>query len=352
MMHKVHPESKESSKVQKNAICNIRRHNLLKRKSTTESEGPDYSIRDTEECLYAQNIDASISDRELSKLLECLDFEQTKDQGLKIPMEPRSVFYISVGSSKLKKIKSVHGDTQITEIKDRLKAGVNIPDFIAKIAEKTFADNQQAKEFAGKYINDFDIEHDKDFHLVDLENAKVMSCVSDALVSTLQLAMRHSAALVIPDYNSGSEGSLHIEAAILHADFRGPVINVGNDDWTAVEPHQARETFVFRSQAKPKPFLLRRATHSFQLRGKHGADHSRFAARLARAIAGRPPIAAGRAAAAAEPPRAAPPVVCVAACGGRSVAEHVAALARHRLPIVVLEGSGRLCDFLPGVYAR
>jgi hypothetical protein len=353
---KIHPNSKETSKVPKSDKFNIKRLNLLKRNSS-EFDGSDFLIEDKDECLYARELDPSMSERELSKLLECLDIEQIEGRNQTLPIEPRAVFYISVGASKLQQIVSNHdGDNQYTNTVARSKTGVNFQKFQEEISHKKFADAQQANEFASQYINDFDIDHEEDFHLVDLENVQVMSCVSDALLSIIQLAMRHSAALVIPDYNSGSQGSKWIETAILHADFRGPVINVGNDRWTAVELSQAEETYRFGLNERKKPFLLSRATHSFQVRGNR-MDYSRLAARLTRAIAGRPTLTAGLPAAASPPlmarrRRDAPLVACIVACGGMSVVEHVAALAQHALPVIVLEGSGRLCDFLPGVYMR
>ena len=333
----------------------IERFKLLKRNSAVRAELVDLTclIEDKNECLVATNIDPSISEHELSDLLKRLDLHQIEGREIQLPMDPRAVFFISIGANKLQKLKFISNkESQTSDIQSRLKSGSTKQRFLEEIEEKKFADSQQAEEFARRYIADFDINNDKDFCLVDIENARVMSCVSDALSSIVQLAKEHSAALVIPDYNSGSPGSRLIEAAILHADFRGPVINVGNDSWTAVRQQQVQETFTFRSQSKPKSFLLQRATHSFQVRGSRDRmDYSRLAARLTRAIAGRPPASSPR-----PPPRcpgrAAPLVACVVACGGKSVVEHVAALAQHALPVVVLEGSGRLCDFLPAVYPR
>ena len=42
--------------------------------------------------------------------------------------------------------------------------------------------------------------------------------------------------------------------------------------------------------------------------------------------------------------------VAVMACGGQSVVQHVSETVRQGMPLIILHGSGRACDYLPGVF--
>ena len=181
----------------------------------------------------------------------------------------------------------------------------------------------------------------------------VISRVMDCLIVLANAAKESNAAILIPDYMTMSSNSKLIETALDHVEFDGPVINVCMDDQAACDEKSAEDFYHVKGNpaAFPRGLLLNRATHSIQVQR---GSYSRVAARLASAIAdpdqglfdsdGKP---------AKKPASQAPnKVIFVVAGGGAVVMEHMAEAVEQSIPIVVLHGSKRLCDFLPKVWVN
>ncbi len=182
--------------------------------------------------------------------------------------------------------------------------------------------------------------------------------VTDCLCTLLQQAKKDGAAIVIPNYLSLSGNSALIQAALEETDFDGPVINVSLEDQTAVDRATFSKQYSFGDKQFNTGILLKRATHSFQVQGTK--SFSRIAARLVNAIAGG---FQNQATATAAPDAVQQEalndffakrnsVVAVVAGGGAAVLEHIAETVKEKIPLIVLSGSGRLCNFLPAVYLR
>jgi hypothetical protein len=88
-------------------------------------------------------------------------------------------------------------------------------------------------------------------------------------------------------------------------------------------------------------------THSFQV-SSGAMSHSTLAARLAKVLGGGADVEGDP----GEEVRLEQEVVAIIAAADASVLSHMAELAREGIPMIVLEGSGGLCDCLPEVYMQ
>jgi hypothetical protein len=235
----------------------------------------------------------------------------------------------------------------------------------AKIFEKRFVDQPRAVAYAKDHIHYFklakkdkptdpDKSADLDFDIIDEEDPVVVSQVMECLVLLAKIAKKLKAVIIIPDYMTMSGNSKLIETALDYVQFDGPVINVCSEGQASLDKESAGETYRVKGVANPIPkgLIHNRATHSIQVRN---GSYSRVAARLAHLIAQpnqdlfeteddtpQPSNEHER------PHRA----VFVVAGGGIAVMEHIAQAVEASIPIVLLQGSKRLCDFLPKLWVR
>ena len=312
----------------------------------------------------------------------------------------RAVYFLTVGASAVWKIRP-KGES---------------PDeaTLAFLEPKKFVDSKTAHAYVKKKFDDPDMTK---FEVYCLPNdPRIQFEITQTLITLIKEAKKQKAALIIPDYNSGSPGSLLIEQAIEHVGFRGPVINCGNDNWTAYDEEGLRQQYSFKGHPRPKPHLLSRATHSFLVENDE-MSYSRLAALLAMLISGNSKqeseggddfdSALDNATCSntctghrtsdvhdqmqsfdtcvAEQPTLSSnsyhkveiyatnnenislssvyPLadesstqqnrqfwVAVIACGGQSIMQHVSETVRLGMPLIILHGSGRVCDYLPGVF--
>jgi hypothetical protein len=259
--------------------------------------------------------------------------------------------------SKLKKKESKSEDPTLLKSEED-KTKLKIADRIrskdpAKIFRKHFVDLPRALAYAKKHIWFLQLDAknkpvDPDFDFQEEEDPEAISQVMDCLVVLAKTAKQLKAAILIPDYMTMSPNSKLIETALDYVEFDGPVISVCTQDQAASDDQTAAETYRVKDNATnfPKGLLLNRATHSIQVRN---GSYSRVAARLARVIAqpnkelfdsdGLDNDRPGKA-------------VFVVAGGGAVVMENMAEAVEQNIPIVILQGSKRLCDFLPKLWVQ
>ncbi len=208
------------------------------------------------------------------------------------------------------------------------------------------------------------------------------------MCTLIQQAKNDGAAIVIPNYLSSSGkssfgNSALIQSALEDTDFDGPVINVSLEQQTAFDQATYHKKYRFGDSYYDTGVLLKRTTHSFQVQGT--TSFSRIAARLVNAISGGyrqtdggslggmmaavkqmciplrecVPSESSNAEDDAQQQQEVPfdfaerhAVVAVVAGGGAAVLEHIAEVVREKIPLIVLSGSGRLCNFLPAVYLK
>jgi len=231
----------------------------------------------------------------------------------------------------------------------------------ARIFDKCFVDQAHAIKYAKQHIHCFQFSKennkvdDPDFDLQDEEDPVVISQVMDCLVVLAKTAKKRNAAILIPDYMTISGNSKLIETALDFVEFEGPVINVCTEGQAASNEELAGQTYRFKGNPKPTPMgiLHNRATHSIQVRN---GSYSRVAARLASVIAQPDPKLfdhwEGGKRKDQPTHQANHRVVFVVAGGGAAVMEHMAAAVEENIPIVILQGSKRLCDYLPTLWVK
>jgi hypothetical protein len=180
----------------------------------------------------------------------------------------------------------------------------------------------------------------------ELDEAAI-SLIIVKLVQIITLAAEERAVLVIPDYSTASPSSKYIETALRQAEFSGPVINVGQEDQIACDSDGFGQTYQSAGAHRPRGVLLSKATHSFQV-APGTMTHSILAARLAKVLGGGVDVEGDP----GEVVRPEQEVVALVAGGDASTLSHMAELAREGIPMIILEGSGGLCDRLPRAYAQ
>jgi hypothetical protein len=226
-----------------------------------------------------------------------------------------------------------------------------------KILSKKFVDQRRAKEYAEQNIDGFQEKTDPDFELADVDDPVVVSQVMDCLVVVADNAKKHNAAIVIPDYMTSSANSKLIETALDFVEFDGPVINICTQGQVAVDLATAQEKYTIKDapgKSFDKGILHSRVTHSIQVKG----SYSRVAARLSRVICDPDTELAsniyetkvrGKKKKELESDMGNRRMFVVAG-GGFAVLQHMAEAVKESVPIVVLQGSRRLSDYLPKLW--
>jgi hypothetical protein len=249
-------------------------------------------------------------------------------------------------------------ENNVFTIKHRIHLHNGVPTMSTKeFFAMRFVDEAHAIAFAKKHIHDlqFDKERkldDQDFMIQEEDDSNACAQVMDCLVLLATYAKKHHAVLLIPDYMTMSSNSKLIETALDYVEFDGPVINVTTEGQAACDAESAEQTYNVNGREFPKGIIHNRATHSIQVRN---GSYSRVAARLADVIA-HPDLGLfdtdGRRKTDSEHEKHQNKVVFVIAGGGMVVMEHMAQAVEENIPIVLLKGSKRLCDFLPDLWVR
>ena len=230
--------------------------------------------------------------------------------------------------------------------------------------KKRFVDQRHAIRYAKEHIYRLGLNPEKnkiddpDFELQDEEDPLVISQVMECLVVMAKIAKKDKAAILIPDYMTMSGNSKLIETALDYVEFDGPVINICSEGQAAHDEVTANETYLVSGNANPisKGLLHNRATHSIQVQN---GTYSRVAARLASVIASPDPelfqgdVGGGdKSKEKSADKRNKNRVIFMVAGGGPVVLEHMAQAVEEHIPIVILEGSKRLCDYLPKLWVK
>lgn len=205
---------------------------------------------------------------------------------------------------------------------------------------------------ANKAISNFIENEDQDFEIKEIDDHVTVSKVVDSLVHIAMEAKLRGAAILIPNYTTASPNSSLIETALEFVDFRGPVINISLEEQVAWDTETALQTYKVHGNDHRRGILLARTTHSVQIKGNDAASLSIVAARLIPAIAPPPPRKGKARAANSAKVRPNTRATAVFAGGGQAVLKHISEVVRVGAHVVVLEGSGRLCDYLPKVWIR
>ena len=210
------------------------------------------------------------------------------------------------------------------------------------------------------------------------DDPSTKSGILESLVCLFVIAKAKKAAIVVPDYSSMSPNSKLIEDALNYVDFRGPVVSVSCDDQVASCEKTAMMHYQFGTEKHPRGILFARTTHSFQLCESPGVKHtdlySTLGARLVAAISRPGPFQqskeqrlgnGGRNSDSGDDENVVRAsegsnkyscckhnAVFVVAGGGVVGLRHMEQAVLVGMPIVVLEGSGRLCDYLPKLWVR
>ena len=234
---------------------------------------------------------------------------------------------------------------------------------------KRFSDENSAKNYL-LHLKSTDEYEGKDLKIVSGDEPSIKSGILESLVCLFQIAKRKKAAIVIPDYSTLSPNSKLIEDALNYVDFKGPVVSVSCDDQVASCEETAKMQYQFGNTYHPRGILFARTTHSFQLCESPGVKHtdlySTLGARLVAAISQEQRPGNGRENSDSDDDenvvRASEgsnnyscckhKAVFVVAGGGVVGLRHMEQAVLVGMPIVVLEGSGRLCDYLPKLWVR
>ena len=223
---------------------------------------------------------------------------------------------------------------------------------------------------------------DKDLVTVSGDDPTTKHEIVKSLECLFHIAKAKDAAIVIPDYSTLSPNSKLIEDALNNVDFKGPVVSVSCDDQVASCEETAKMQYQFGNTYHPRGILFARTTHSFQLCESPGVKHtdlySTLGARLVAAIS----QPASRQSSTQQSKDQQPideednldsdedgkaykantkadghsccrhNAVFVVAGGGKVALRHLEQAVLVGIPVVVLEGSGRLCDYLPKLWVR
>ena len=291
----------------------------------------------------------------------------------KIQLEGKLAIYVTVGS--------------ITSYGVALKDNQGNKEF-KPLEGKRFSDRNSATNYLLHLKSTDEYQH-KDLKIVEGDEPSIKSGILESLVCLFQIAKRKKAAIVIPDYSTLSPNSKLIEDALNYVDFRGPVVSVSCDDQVASCEETAKMQYQFGNTYHPRGILFARTTHSFQLCESPGVKHtdlySTLGARLVAAISrpdqqskeqrpvsGKGNIAAYDSDSDDDNAKAAGSganddkreanldelqcckhnAVFFVAGGGVVGLRHLEQAVLVGMPVVVLEGSGRLCDYLPKLWVR
>ena len=267
--------------------------------------------------------------------------------------------------------------------------GVAIKNEFKPLEGKRFGDEKSAKKFMSYLKSTHKYKH-AFLETISGDDPSTKSGILESLVCLFQIAKRKKAAIVIPDYSTLSPNSKLIEDALNYVDFRGPVVSVSCDDQVASCEETAKMQYQFGNTYHPRGILFARTTHSFQLCESPGVKHtdlySTLGARLVAAISrptdqqskeqrpgsGKGNIAAYDSDSDDDNAKAAGSganddkreanldelqcckhnAVFFVAGGGVVGLRHLEQAVLVGMPVVVLEGSGRLCDYLPKLWVR
>ena len=219
------------------------------------------------------------------------------------------------------------------------------------ILSKQFVSKEKANIFASKHIKKFKPDsEDEDFEVVENACPTMVSNVLDCLVVLAKAAEKNGAAFIIPDFMTSSSNSALIEKALEYAEFTGPVITVCRQEQAAIDEATARQTYASGDNGFfPTGILHSRATHSILV--PHAGHHS-ICAKLARVIS-EPDLSLFSKKKSAYPSDySCNKRIMIVAGSGTSVMEHIAAAVKENIPIIVLQGSRGLSDYLPKVWLR
>jgi hypothetical protein len=283
----------------------------------------------------------------------------------------RTVFYVTVGQMKHTRIKiksalealpskgaqdtydnfNVNGKTSYVPhtVVERLK------DKAQETLEKHFADKPRAQKFLKENIDNYDAAEDKDFEFYEEDDPAIIAQVMDCLVVLANNAKENNAAIIVPDYMTSSGNSKLIENALDFVEFDGPVISISVQEQVAWNETTAGETYPIGDRTFPKGIPHSRVTHSIHI--PH-SSYSKVAARIAKVIS--------------DPDLDVYPEeeqeqlkkkshsdgsnrnqrILVLAGGGIALLYHMGEAVKEGLPVVVLQGSRRLCDYLPQLWVR
>ena len=256
------------------------------------------------------------------------------------------------------------------------------------LSDKRFKDMKSAEKFMDQLKETY---KGKELIVAEGDDPATKTRILETLVRLFHHAKARGAAVIIPDYMTASPNSALIQDALDYVHFSGPVVSVSCDDQVASCAKTANEFYNFENKPIRRGILFARTTHSFQLCPSPGVKHtdlySVLGARLVDAIsrirAERQSVA--KTASEREPASC---LSCVheadgvdseeerdhleeeeksnaaaqkrgsnhnsvfVVAGGAAALRHVEQAVLVGIPIVVLEGSGRLCDFLPELWVR
>ena len=219
------------------------------------------------------------------------------------------------------------------------------------MTSKKFFEKKSAEKAAIKAITDFiENDEDPDFEIVEHDDSVAVSKVVDSLVHIVMEAKERQAAILIPNYTTASPNSLLIQTALDFVDFQGPVINISLEDQVAWDTETAMQTYSVHHSNHRRGILLARTSHSFQITGNDSMSLSIVAARLISVITLDPDSKTKSAKAKSIQPNKR--ATAVFAGGGQAVLKHISESVRVGAHVVVLQGSGRLCDYLPRVWVK
>ena len=226
------------------------------------------------------------------------------------------------------------------------------------LLEKTFVDRIRAENVASESIKKFKKVDDPHFAIAEVTNVEAQSQVSDALTSIFTRAKKNAAAIIIPDYLSSSQTNKLVERALEDVDYTGPIINVSMDSHVACDEGTYGKSFVINDRQLLRGVVLKRASHSFQIGGNFGSL-SRFVVRLAKVLTGRDVKdhlhgldVKNNSKVQHTQAQSRCTIFAIIASGGIGVLEHCQSLVHEEVPLVFLQGSGRLSDFVPKAFIK
>ena len=307
----------------------------------------------------------------------------------------RSAYFVAIDEFELFKIQVNDSGVDVSLLKEQIK-GISL----AELKKRRFSDEDSAKKFAEKHLPAFykklekkNLKDSEYFEIKAEEGSARVAKIQDALVTIFVNAQREDAVLIFCDLFMDRASTKIVERAITMAHFNGPILNFSIQK-SLVNPEIGAKKYTIHQGgelvALNQRLLSRLVTHSFAIDAEEANDQIHAAVALATKIAGvhhddeikkqitskknqwkkdQQALESQKAddghvthccsgvvkkldADPNEKPHAdrISDAVCILVSGSLENLKQVAEAAGHKMCLLVLEGSGKLCDSLPDIY--
>ena len=303
--------------------------------------------------------------------------EKQLPENLRVGNQPRPVFMLLLGTiSKMHRLRVKEGRIHSALSRlcghplERLNSlRAYSPEGIIQMARSLLGDQAfraATDESAATTAVSQNVDPDWEVFIDHEEERNVRSELFDTLCNFVRFVQHYNAILYIPDFLNEPQntGAYLFDEVLELCDFDGPIIVSAPTVSVAFEADSVAKPFATNTRYFFLPGIefpyklhrwpcLRRTTHFIGCEaGRDASCHAGIAAsvdmRVARLLAGWPTT--GQRPVGQQDGQ--PPIVAILINGGKLGLWRLAAAAQAEIPILLVEGSGRLCNALPRVWVR